>query len=248
MRRRALIIGNPGENGAENYCAGVSKDLANYKAFLTSPLGGAWYANEIAVLERPTCSDARFAIQSLRDADYSFSVFSGHGYTDNRSGTLRLELKAGHLLTEDEYRQGAPKHSVVFDCCRVVATSTLTEERMLKAVIARADADFQESRKYYEQSIAECAKGVVAMFACSKDESASDDSRAGGYYSTSLILETKNWSDNRTVDTRSKYALLTVVRAHEAAETAVQRRSAHRQNPSIEKPRSSPYFPFAIIA
>ena len=44
MTRKALIISNPGELGAENYCEGVKKDVANYKNFLMSAAGGGWDA------------------------------------------------------------------------------------------------------------------------------------------------------------------------------------------------------------
>ena len=40
MTRKALIISNPGEIGAENYCEGVLKDVENFKNYLQSPKGG----------------------------------------------------------------------------------------------------------------------------------------------------------------------------------------------------------------
>ena len=53
MIRRALIIGNPGTPGKENYCQGVIKDVGNYKAYLKSPLGGMWSDEEINILDHP---------------------------------------------------------------------------------------------------------------------------------------------------------------------------------------------------
>ena len=53
MTRRALIISNPGELGAENYCEGVNKDVINYKKYLMSSVGGGWYEDEIVCLEKP---------------------------------------------------------------------------------------------------------------------------------------------------------------------------------------------------
>ena len=54
MKRRALIIGNPGEKGKEGYCAGVLKDVENYQEFLMSPVGGSWEKSEIAVRLLPS--------------------------------------------------------------------------------------------------------------------------------------------------------------------------------------------------
>src|SRR5580698_3638724 len=99
MIREALIIGNAGESGADNYCAGVEYDLINYKAYLESALGGGWRAAEIKVLNRPTAQIARAAIERLKLADYSLAIFSGHGCTDSKTRSTRLELKNGHELS-----------------------------------------------------------------------------------------------------------------------------------------------------
>lgn len=34
MKKKILIISNPGAVGAENYCEGVKKDVENYKSIL----------------------------------------------------------------------------------------------------------------------------------------------------------------------------------------------------------------------
>ena len=39
MKKKILIISNPGAVGAENYCEGVKKDVENYKKYFTSPEG-----------------------------------------------------------------------------------------------------------------------------------------------------------------------------------------------------------------
>ena len=47
MRKKILILSNPGREGAENYCEGVKRDVDNYKQFFLSPVGGNWYESEI---------------------------------------------------------------------------------------------------------------------------------------------------------------------------------------------------------
>ena len=59
ITRKALLIANPGEGGAKNYCKGVNKDMENYKSFLLSPLGGQWYPNEIDVMHKPKLSSLK---------------------------------------------------------------------------------------------------------------------------------------------------------------------------------------------
>ena len=248
MKRQALIIGNPGKPGAENYCKGVERDLVNYPAFLESALGGTWHDSEIITLKRPTLEVARAGIRLLAAAEYSFAVFCGHGCTDGRTGALMLELKEGHELHEHELRTGAERHTVIYDCCRRIARPVLTEDRMMKAVLARADASPRDSRAYFDRAVGECARGQVAMYACSIGEAAGDDERAGGYYSSSLIVGAKSWSESGDFDTQKSAYRYSVVKAHNSAEETVKARTSNEQNPHINKPRSDPYFPFAIVA
>ena len=49
LSRKALLICNPGEDGAENYCKGVFVDVKRYRELLMSPIGGAWLDTEISV-------------------------------------------------------------------------------------------------------------------------------------------------------------------------------------------------------
>jgi hypothetical protein len=86
------------------------------------------------------------------------------------------------------------------------------------------------------------------LYGCSVDETAGDDAPTGGYYSSRLVAGAEEWVTNqRNLDTDHKYAILSVVEAHLLATPKVQEVSGNRQNPEIEKPRSSPYFPFAIV-
>jgi len=250
MKRHALIIGNAGESGAQNYCQGVAKDLFNYAAFLQSPLGGGWYSSEITKLDRPSCQSARAEIEVLKRADYSIAIFSGHGCTDSKINSLRLELRTGQELSGNELGNGAKRHTAIFDCCRIVVSSTVTEERILKAVKARAYMDVQTCRQYYELAISKCPEGVVTMYACKLGEAAGDDAQSGGAYSSNLMLSAQNWSDIRNINTTTDWDLYSVVEAHEAAKSRVEANPFTRQQHPVlgNKPRSGPYFPFAVIA
>lgn len=75
MNRYALLFGNT--NGLK----GVQKDLYNFKKFLMSDIGGAWYEKEIFVKENVSKSWLLENIEILRKAklDYLIIYFSGHG-------------------------------------------------------------------------------------------------------------------------------------------------------------------------
>ena len=88
MKRRALLIGAPGALGEDGYLPGVRRDLMNYHDFFVSPLGGAWRESEIQTLINPTRHQVREELGSLRTADYSIAIFSGHGHDHRREGTI----------------------------------------------------------------------------------------------------------------------------------------------------------------
>lgn len=81
MKRKMLIIANPGERDAENYCEGVNQDVPRYHRFFTSIQGGAWKTDEIKTLIRPEPREVDLALSELKSADYSMVIFCGHGYS-----------------------------------------------------------------------------------------------------------------------------------------------------------------------
>ena len=249
VSRRVLIIANPGAVGDENYCEGVNKDVSTYKAFLQSKVGGAWKPEEITVLKCPALAEFRSGLHSLQSADYSLIVFTGHGEYSPLEDTTILELRPGIDVNSKELLDGATKRTIVLDCCRGVHVSLALDETMMKA-LAKADSveDKTESREYYDKAISECPESVVTLFGCSIRELAGDDDQRGGVYSYNLIGCAETWARENDVDTSESYSILSVVSAHELAKSKVIQRRGTKQNPTIEKPRSGPYFPFGVVA
>jgi hypothetical protein len=90
MKRKALIIANPGEPG-EDYCSGVEKDVHNYTAFLQSPIGGLWRDDEMTVLWQPRRRVVRAEIEVQRTADHRVGVSRG------------LRDRLGHVPVLDDF-------------------------------------------------------------------------------------------------------------------------------------------------
>jgi hypothetical protein len=246
MKRKALIITNPGERGEENYCEGVNKDIELYRSFLQSPEGGLWQDSEIRTLERPNLSTVEAEVGRLQLADYSFVAYSGHAYHSGRSTILAL--KRGVELDSAKLKVGASKHTLVLDCCRVVERPTLLLEKMLKALQARPILHSNDCRLYYDNRIEECPNGLVVLYGCSIDQTAGDDASTGGYYSASLIESAEEWVASEShLDTQRQFSIRSVVQAHADAVSKVATLSGNRQTPAIEKPRSEPYYPFSIV-
>lgn len=242
MTRKMLIIANPGEVGAENYCDGVNKDISAYKYYFTSAIGGGWYDSEINVLIRPFPSEVNAAIEKMRTIDYTMIVFCGHGYSYNDETIL--ELKKDFSYKASSLRTYSTRRTIILDCCRKIEKNVLEKMYEFSArVETRSAMSIAEARKYYEDQIMICSPGLVILNACDLDETAGDDSRKGGYYSYSLRDAAIYWGEGY----HQYRSSLSVVGVHNAAVGRVRQLTSDKQNPQIEKPRSEPYFPFAVV-
>ena len=251
MKRFALIISNPGEVGEENYCHGVAKDVINYSSFLTGGTGGFWKQSEIKTLNRPSVSEVRDQLKLLPTYDYVLAIFAGHGWYSTTSNSTVLELRANQSIDSAEFRRGAPKQTLILDCCRHKSPNTAFSEArdsVMKSASQGPRINEEACRRYYDSKIDSCASGLVVLNACSPDEAAGDDSLKGGYYSSSLLQSSEDWVRNSTVNTSTHSVVKSVVASHSDADPMVQKLSGYRQHPSIEKPRTAPYFPFCVIA
>ena len=96
MKRRALLIQNPGKVGDANYVPTVAEAYNRFKSYLQSPVGGCWKDDELIELQRLgpmglwLQSDFVFKLRELNqpDVDYSMIVFIGHGGAINGVDTM----------------------------------------------------------------------------------------------------------------------------------------------------------------
>ncbi len=242
LTRRALIIGSPDKD-----IPGVKIDVENYEKFLLSPLGGSWHPNELVILENPTKTSLVGEIVKLKGVDYSMTIFAGHGEQPTRHSPIIIRINGNETSSDTLLRAGAPKHTLILDCCRLLRSEVLEEYARAK-MSRQYNAVAPSTRHYYEQAILAAPKGLVVMCGCDVNETSGESSTGGGYYSSSLVQGAEQWQMNDQTDLSKYYNMLSVADAHELAKPRVKRLSAGQQNPAIEKPRSSPYFPFAINA
>lgn len=247
MRRKTLIVSNPGEQGADNYCEGVNQDVKNYVSFLTEPFGGYWDNSEIRLLPRPSRNELTKAIAELGTYDYSIVVFTGHGYYNAHLQSTMLELRKQEEIDSAELRKGALKRTIILDCCRKVEKIPTLEEALLKAEVRKSLRLLDSSlcRHYYNTYIEQCPQALITTYACAIGELAGDDSQNGGFYSSSLLRVGTVWAQNQM---GNQHAFLSIPSGHEDAAVVVKRWSEGKQNPRIEKPRSGEYFPLAVVA
>lgn len=241
MKRRALIIGHPGEGEPDR--TGVQVDVREYIAFLKREHGGFWYPEEIERLMRPGISDVLDAVERLKGADYSLVVFAGHG--DQEDGETFIGLEGG-TLDSDSLRTGK-KQTIILDCCRVERPPEISEDVLFKALAkAAVNRNGTLCRVLYEVQIERCAKVAVKAYACGPGEEAAGSSSTGGYYSNHLLTAASDWAKAQGPDA---FQVMSIMAAHEKACSSVRQRTANLQNPQIDSGRGGPpYFPFAVVA
>lgn len=262
MKRKVLMITNPGINGAANYCPGVYKDQENYFAYFKEPFGGYWSNLELRHIDKPSRSNVLNELSLLFQGDIEFSIviFCGHGWYSAKSNSNILVLNdAKEEMDSLELRAMANKRIIILDSCREVhpeyISEDITKSLSAKALFERERSVLnpEECKKYYNQSIAKCPKQIINGYACRLNEVAGDSPVFGGYYSSSLIKASKDWSEtNRKImDLSKNYSVAPFPTCHDGSIPMVSRLSGNTQNPQIEKPRVSDtesYLPFAVVA
>jgi len=214
MKRKALLLGTT--RGLQ----GVQLDIHRFSKFLISDRGGAWYRDEIEVMENPAKNDLQQKIARLRSEslDYLVVMFSGHGA---HARTTQLELnRRGELIGEQELQRIATRQLNIYDCCR-----ELMEESMTKAAVLEAYAHVFDSarsvRQVYEKRIMQATPQQASLYSCSVGES-SYDSAEGAHYLSALLAATK------AIPAGDQF--LTVGEAHEIAREKT-RKQQRDQNP-----------------
>lgn len=253
LTKRALLIANPGEQDAENYAKGVYVDLRNYHRFLNSPSGGAWEASEIESMDRPTRAAVQLKIAEFARYDYTFVMFSGHGWYSSVDRDRILELRKDERVSSQELLLYAKKRTLVLDCCLVVHHEPMMEKAARMVAFANAahiprTPNREACRKLFLEGIEKAPVGYVRISSCAIDERSWDDDNSGGRYNSSLIGIAEGWADREAHKHWSSDATLSIAEAHEGAAALTRNRSNGAQNPGIEKAKSGPYFPFAVFA
>lgn len=248
ITRKALIIGSPDKD-----IPGVNIDIKNINSFLLSPIGGAWKESEIINLTNPTIEEVRNKISLLKLSNYSFVFFAGHGYYSMHKKCTILNINSTQELDSIELRQGASKHTLILDCCRVLKDERILEAAMESLILDSAHRQkptASECRKYFNQKIEACNPGLVVMNSCNLNETANETQTQGGYYSSSLIKSAEKWADHQllNINLNKNYATYSTLECHTDAAEKVTSLSGDRQNPVFEGSRSDSKFPFAIVA
>lgn len=253
LTRCALLISNPGERDSENYCKGVYVDVANYKRVLTSSEGGAWDTTEIQHFDRPSITAVTQWINESNAYDYVFIMFTGHGVYSKSADDRILELKRNELLPSLALNRGAKRRTVILDCCQQVHEEAIMEKLARSIVFANVrparTSNRTNCRNHFDALVQKSPFAIIRTTSCAIGEISTDDDTRGGRYNGSLIAHFDDWVHSQMNDRfAASPADSSIVAAHDAAASKTRKLSENQQNPTIEKPRSGPYFPLAVFA
>jgi hypothetical protein len=197
----AILIASPGEGA--NLLAGPPLDIHKMRAFLLSPLGGAWTDDEIV---EPPLSEVALtaAIEDGNERDYLFLVYSGHGARLN-NGNTRLALSPGQTaIVEDLLGQITTRATLVVDTCRAPLQAPYPVIQLAEweeLLVENADYS-QVYRAFFEAEFMKIPQGVTTLFACRPGQTATD-TPAGAVFLNCLLNEATLWA-SRQNSTRKK--------------------------------------------
>lgn len=239
MRRKALIIVIPGDKDKKGYLPGTIQDANNYKNYLTSSKGGNWYDSEIEIINNLGSLRWIFTQNRLRslEYDYSFTVFSGHGYFNGDEDIQYVHLYGGNEIPiSDFYHPTCKRQTLIIDACRKIFYSE-KKSFTKKSILSEEFKYAENTRKKFDDYVMESEEGIIKLFSSSKNQ-ASGESDLGGHFSRSLIKAGEDWysSDKEVLDIYDAFELS---REYLKLLSPIQK-------PEIEAGRRLVFFPFAV--
>lgn len=238
MKRKALIIFC--DNTESGFLSGPSVDNTNLRNYLTSYCGGDWYDKEIESLHNPTIQKVRNAINLMTNTDYSFVVFSGHGWINtDEDNTQYLEVADGDISI-NELITDADRQTILIDACRGFLSPLMESfEKGLSGAV-RTYSSTTSTRTLFNSLVLKAEEGISVMYSASENES-SVDSKKGGAYIYSVIAVCRNWFiNNKTAN------YLTIKNAHDLAIPFMKTKFITKQKPVMTTEKRMRYFPFAV--
>lgn len=245
IRRRALIIQNPGES--KDFRGGVLKDVIQFSKYLQSNIGGAWESKEI------TISPINCSVNWIEDyfrrtsdnTDYYLILFAGHGNYDEGNGPKCYILNDewfNHCWLEKQV-SGVPTLFLT-DSCQGI--EKLNEGGILGQRTFSSTSDSLRRSLYrakYDESIRTLPVGMfVVGSSVSPGEYAEENPNVGGYYVTSLISEAKKIG----MDISAKSGIYGIAYIHHLSAGKVKSLSKGKQTPYLEGYNRSFQPPFMV--
>ncbi len=237
MDRKALIIYC--DDTAQTVLPGPPHDNTNYRRFLQSHIGGDWYGTEIRSLHSPTIADVKNEVDNfLSGSDYTFIIFTGHGYIEKSNMRQYMEVADGDISVFD-LRTDAPKQTLIVDACRGLYSALIEEPRLFTKAFEEATGITGNTRLIFNNAVEQAEAGWSILYSANKNQS-SLDTENGGAYLLSLLKSAESWAERD-----KKNNVLKLDEVHGMAVEYIKRFETI-QTPVIGSEKRTVYFPFAV--
>lgn len=239
MKRRALIIYC--DNTASGLLTGPPFDNELYRSFLTNNLGGRWDMNEILSLQNPNTALVFRAVREfLNGADYTFIIFTGHGFLNSDQYNRQyLEVADGNISILS-LRTTAKRQTLIIDACRGFYSPSMAILKGFSDSIQYFDGDPYSTRQIFNNAVMRSEEGWTILYAASENQTALDTDN-GAAYLLSLLQIAENWN---TIDKKSN--IIDLKMTHNYAKIYLQNNFNTIQVPSMNSEKRLSYFPFAV--
>lgn len=241
MNRKALIV----------YCSetesgqlvGPKMDNENIREYLKSDVGGQWYDNEIISLENPSIGKVRRCIANeFIGIDYSFIVFSGHGYIDESDNKDYLEVANGDIPLSMLIPSVVPRQTLIIDACRGYYSRINDSLQKSFSNLYEYFSGHPNTRIVFDSAVCQAEEGLTILYSASENQSSLDTDK-GGAYIYSLLSICKKWEE--VVKKRNVY--LDLKDAHDYACKYLKDNFNTIQRPTMNMEKRRTYFPIAVM-
>jgi len=239
MKRRALIIYC--NNTSSGPLPGPEPDNRNLINHLTSSLGGDWLSDEIMSLSNPTIRQVDTAVSAfLNGADYTFVVFTGHGYINSEDSDLQyMEVRDGDISIR-QLLTSVKRQTIIIDACRGYLSPS--QQELTKGLSSHFEnfSARQSTRQLFERGILNAEEGITVLYSASENQSSSD-SKKGAAYLFSILKVCDLWEESDKSN-----SLFTLKDAHEYGTKYMKNNFITNQEPTMNSEKRMRYFPLAV--
>lgn len=239
MIRRALIIYCDDTDSGE--LNGPTHDNTNFRDFLQSNLGGDWYSKEILSLRNPCSTLVLKAVNEfLAGADYTFTIFTGHGFINNDDNNRQYIELANKSIAISNLRTTANRQTLIVDSCRGFYSPSREHLKGFSEQFENFIGDPYGTRQMFDRAVMRADAGWTILYAASKNQTALDTSK-GAAYLLSLIRTAENWE---SVDKKNNILSLKIT--HDFAKKYLDANFDTIQVPIMNGEKRQTHFPFAV--
>lgn len=239
MERKALIIYCT--NTSSGTLNGPYKDNQNFIDYLKSDVGGQWYNEEIVSIQNPNKNDIiRIISNDFNNVDYSFIVFSGHGYISINDNLQYIEINNCDIPIL-ELRTNAKRQTIIIDACRGYYQPIHDSKQTRFSNLYEYATGHPNTRGIFEAAVEQADEGITVLFSADENQSSLDTDK-GGAYLLSLLSVCKEWE--RKTNERNCYYPINY--AHDEACLYIKKHFVTNQNPVMNQEKRRYYFPLAV--